>query len=170
MNPSGVVAASTTSDGLIRATTSTRSSTGVLAPRKLTRQPLRWSTTPNTIRATSCNSPGGQASTACGPSPWPHPRAALVNMLEGLRAAVGRRGLSVTTVCPGFVRTDLTEHNDFPMPFMVEPEHAANAICDGLERGRMEIVFPLPMAILMKAARLLPVRAWARLTTRAANR
>jgi NAD(P)-dependent dehydrogenase (short-subunit alcohol dehydrogenase family) len=96
-------------------------------------------------------------------------KAALINMLEGLRAAVGRRGVLVTTVCPGFVRTDLTEQNEFPMPFMVEPEEAAKAVCDGLERGRMEIVFPLPMAILMKAARLLPVRVWAALTTRAAS-
>lgn len=93
-------------------------------------------------------------------------KAALINMLEGLRAAVTRRGISVTTVCPGFVRTDLTEQNDFPMPFMVEPEDAAKAICDGLERGRTEIVFPVPMAVLMKAARLLPVRVWATLTSR----
>lgn len=97
-------------------------------------------------------------------------KAALINMLEGLRAAVGRRGVVVTTVCPGFVRTDLTEQNEFPMPFMVEPDEAAKAICDGLESGRMEIVFPLPMAILMKAARLLPVRIWATLMGRAANR
>jgi short-subunit dehydrogenase len=93
-------------------------------------------------------------------------KAALINMLEGLRAAVTPRGIPVTTVCPGFVRTDLTEQNDFPMPFMVEPEDAAKAICDGLERGRTEIVFPVPMAILMKAARLLPVRVWATLTSR----
>jgi short-subunit dehydrogenase len=97
-------------------------------------------------------------------------KAALINMLEGLRAAVGRRGVSVTTVCPGFVRTDLTQQNQFPMPFMIEAEDAATAICDGLERGRMEIVFPAPMAILMKTARLLPVRVWATLMGRAANR
>ena len=54
-----------------------------------------------------------------------------------------------------------TAGNRFPMPFMVEPERAARSICDGLERGRMEIVFPLPMAVLMKTARLLPVRVWA---------
>jgi short-subunit dehydrogenase len=97
-------------------------------------------------------------------------KAALINMLEGLRTAVRRRGVAVTTVCPGFVRTDLTEQNEFSMPFMIDPEQAAQSICDGLERGRMEIVFPLPTAILMKAARLLPVRVWAALTTRAASR
>ena len=84
-----------------------------------------------------------------------------------MRGALARSGVAVTTVCPGFVRTDMTAVNDFPMPFMVEPEQAARSICDGLERGRMEIVFPLPMALLMKTARLLPVRLWAAAVGRA---
>jgi short-subunit dehydrogenase len=96
-------------------------------------------------------------------------KAAQINLLEGLRAAVSRKGVSVTTVCPGFVRTDLTEGNDFPMPFMIEPDEAARAICDGLERGRPEIVFPPAMALLMKTARVLPVRTWAALAGRAAK-
>jgi NAD(P)-dependent dehydrogenase (short-subunit alcohol dehydrogenase family) len=94
-------------------------------------------------------------------------KAAQINLLEGLRAAVSRKGVSVTTVCPGFVRTDLTKGNDFPMPFMIEPEEAARSICDGLERGQPEIVFPPAMALLMKTARVLPVRAWAALNSRA---
>jgi short-subunit dehydrogenase len=88
-------------------------------------------------------------------------KAAMINLLEGLRIAVAGRGVAVTTVCPGFVRTELTDENDFPMPFMIEPEQAARSICNGLERGQLEIVFPAPMAVLMKSARLLPVRAWA---------
>jgi short-subunit dehydrogenase len=91
-------------------------------------------------------------------------------MLEGLRAAVARHGVTVTTVCPGFVRTELTEGNAFPMPFMIEADQAARSICDGLERGQMEIVFPLPMAVLMKTARLLPVRVWAAVMGRAARK
>jgi short-subunit dehydrogenase len=94
-------------------------------------------------------------------------KAAQINLLEAMRGALARSGVAVTTVCPGFVRTDMTAVNDFPMPFMVEPQQAARSICDGLERGRMEIVFPLPMALLMKAARLLPVRLWAAAMTRA---
>ena len=78
-------------------------------------------------------------------------------------------GVRVTTVCPGFVRTEMTAVNDFPMPFMIEPDEAARAIADGLERRRTEIVFPLPMAVLMKASRLVPVRVWAALTSRAAS-
>jgi short-subunit dehydrogenase len=97
-------------------------------------------------------------------------KAAQINMLESLRTAVAKHGVAVTTVCPGFVRTDLTAGNTFPMPFMIEADDAARAICNGLERGQMEIVFPLPMAVLMKVARLLPVRVWAAAMGRAAKK
>jgi short-subunit dehydrogenase len=88
-------------------------------------------------------------------------KAAQINLLEALRIAVAGLGVDVVTVCPGFVRTELTAGNSFPMPFIIEADQAARSICDGLERGQAEIVFPLPMAVLMKVARLLPVRLWA---------
>lgn len=96
-------------------------------------------------------------------------KAAQINLLEGLRAALRRHGVRVTTVCPGFVRTPMTDTNDFPMPFMVEAEEAARTIADGLEAQRTEIVFPLPMAIMMKVARVVPVRVWSAITTRIGN-
>jgi carbon monoxide dehydrogenase subunit G len=76
----------------------------------------------------------------------------------------------VTTISPGFVRTELTADNRFPMPFLIDPEQAANAICDGLERERTDIVFPLPMALLMNAARLIPPRLWTVLWARPPER
>lgn len=93
-------------------------------------------------------------------------KAGQINLLESLRIQVARRGVRVVTICPGFVRTDLTASNAFPMPFMIEVEAAGQAICDGLERDRTEIVFPLPMAILMKAARLVPIALWSALWSR----
>jgi short-subunit dehydrogenase len=95
-------------------------------------------------------------------------KAAQINLLESLRLSVAKRGVHVTTICPGFVRTDLTAGNTFPMPFLIDADKAAVAICDGLERDRTEIIFPLPMALLMKAARLVPVGVWTRLWRRAA--
>lgn len=93
-------------------------------------------------------------------------KAAQINLLEALRGSLSARGVSVTTICPGFVDTEMTRGNDFPMPFMVSAEHAAREICDGLAAGHHEITFPLPMAAAMKAGRLLPGRAWDLLVAR----
>jgi NAD(P)-dependent dehydrogenase (short-subunit alcohol dehydrogenase family) len=93
-------------------------------------------------------------------------KAGQINLLESLRVHVARRGVRVTTICPGFVRTDLTATNEFPMPFMIEADQAGRAICDGLERERTEIIFPLRMAVLMKAARYVPVTLWTSLWSR----
>ena len=46
------------------------------------------------------------------------------------------------------------------MPFIIDAGQAARSICDGPERERTEIAFPTPMALLMKTARLVPVRVW----------
>jgi NAD(P)-dependent dehydrogenase (short-subunit alcohol dehydrogenase family) len=90
-------------------------------------------------------------------------KAAQINLLESLRVHVAKSGVQVTTICPGFVRTELTEGNSFPMPFIIDADRAAKSICDGLEHDRTEIVFPWQMALLMKAARLVPVGLWARM-------
>ena len=87
-------------------------------------------------------------------------KAAQINLLESLRVHLARTGVHVTTICPGFVRTDLTAGNAFPMPFIIDAGQAARSICDGLERERTEIAFPAPMALLMKTARLVPARVW----------
>jgi short-subunit dehydrogenase len=88
-------------------------------------------------------------------------KAAEISMLESLRIDLRPLGISVHTVCPGFVRTDLTARNTFPMPFMLEADDAARRIVRGLEKGKAEIAFPLPMLALMKVAKVVPVRLWA---------
>lgn len=93
-------------------------------------------------------------------------KAGQINLLEALRIHLGRSGVRVVTICPGFVRTELTAGNDFPMPFIIDADTAGRSICDGLERERTEIVFPLRMALLMKAARLVPVSLWSGLWSR----
>jgi NAD(P)-dependent dehydrogenase (short-subunit alcohol dehydrogenase family) len=97
-------------------------------------------------------------------------KAGQINLLESLRIHVARKGVRVITVCPGFVRTDLTAGNDFPMPFIIDADTAGRSICDGLERERSEIVFPVRMALLMKAARLAPVGLWSALWSRVPSR
>ena len=87
-------------------------------------------------------------------------KAAQINLLEALRAGLRGSGVTVQTVCPGFVETPMTRSNQFSMPFMVSADRAARTIVDGIEAGRVEIVFPWQMALLMKTARLVPVRLW----------
>jgi short-subunit dehydrogenase len=96
-------------------------------------------------------------------------KAAEINLLESLRIDLLPLGVEVITVCPGFVRTDLTAVNSFRMPWMLEPDDAARRIANGLEKGKAEIVFPLPMMLAMKAVRLIPVRPWTAIMSRQAR-
>jgi short-subunit dehydrogenase len=61
---------------------------------------------------------------------------------DGLRGRLGRHGIGVSVICPGFIETPLTADNPFPMPFLMSAEKAAERIVHGLERGRAQIAFP----------------------------
>ncbi len=73
-------------------------------------------------------------------------KAFLISMCDSLRADLAgeRSGVAVTVVAPGFVTTDLTEQNDFEMPFVIEAPEAATIIADGLEAGRRRDRVPPP--------------------------
>lgn len=92
-------------------------------------------------------------------------KAALINLAELLYADLHPKGLDVYLINPGFVQTELTARNDFPMPAMQTPEAAARAICSGMSAGRFEIHFPRRFTILFKLLRLLPYRLRLAFTT-----
>ncbi|MBC7190917.1 SDR family NAD(P)-dependent oxidoreductase [Marinobacter sp.] len=69
-------------------------------------------------------------------------KAALAYLATSLRADLAAEGIDVVLVSPGFVKTPLTDRNDFPMPFLVSAEEAAGRIVQGLEKGRNSIEFP----------------------------
>ena len=83
-------------------------------------------------------------------------KAALINMCASLKFELDRQNINIQVVNPGFVRTPLTDHNDFPMPFLVEPEDAARRICDGFARGGFEITFPRRLSWTLKFLNMLP--------------
>lgn len=85
-------------------------------------------------------------------------KAALINLAELLYAELHPRGLGVYLVNPGFVKTRLTERNDFSMPALQTTEDAADAILSGLARGRFEIAFPSRFTRAMRLASMLPYR------------
>jgi short-subunit dehydrogenase len=87
-------------------------------------------------------------------------KAALINLAEALWMDLAPRGIGVSVVNPGFVRTPLTAQNDFRMPALIEPEEAAREIVRGLERGDFEIHFPRRFTRWLRLLRLLPYRLY----------
>lgn len=83
-------------------------------------------------------------------------KAAIINLAEGLRADLQRKGVCVSVINPGYVETPMTAVNEFPMPFIISAEIAADRIITGLERRKFEIAFPWQTVALLKFARLLP--------------
>jgi len=100
--------------------------------------------------------------------PYTSSKAAVIHLIEGLRLQVESRGIAVTVVSPGFVRTPLTARNSFKMPFLVEADDAAQRIVAGLERGKNEIVFPAALAWTVRLLRTLPNGLYAQVIRRAA--
>lgn len=83
-------------------------------------------------------------------------KAALTNMCEALKPQLDRDGVRITVVSPGFIRTPLTDKNPFKMPFLMEPDAAAERLVRGLDSGRFEITFPRRFTWLLKVLRCLP--------------
>ena len=79
---------------------------------------------------------------------------------EALRAELATDGIGVSVICPGFVRSPMTDVNRFPMPFLMEADRAARMIIAGLARNKGRIAFPLPMYLTVRAIAALP--AWLR--------
>lgn len=69
-------------------------------------------------------------------------KAAVKAYGEALRGALKRDGVRVSVVCPGYIRTPMTDVNDFPMPFLMEADMAAARIAAGLAANRSRIAFP----------------------------
>lgn len=83
-------------------------------------------------------------------------KAALISLCESLKPALARYGVTVNVVNPGFVDTPMTAKNDFPMPYLMQPEEAAGKIVAGLKRDGFEVAFPWPLVWQLKALSILP--------------
>ncbi len=90
-------------------------------------------------------------------------KAALINMAEALAIEGRAFNIKVQVINPGFIRTPLTDKNDFPMPFLMEVEDAAACIVRGLKSSRFEISFPMIFSVLLKVIGILPPRLYQKL-------
>ena len=95
-------------------------------------------------------------STGYGPS-----KSALNNLAESLYFDFGRSNVRVCLVSPGFIKTPMTDKNDFKMPFLKTAEYAADRIYDGLvNKNIFEIHFPKSLTLILKFLSFLPSKLY----------
>ncbi len=87
-------------------------------------------------------------------------KGGLINMVESLAFDLRQTGVKLQLINPGFVKTPLTDKNEFEMPFLVSAEHAADVIAKGLASDRFEIAFPTTFVLILKFLRMLPYRLY----------
>ncbi len=83
-------------------------------------------------------------------------KAASIAYLESLRVELRVSGIRVVTVCPGYIRTPMTDVNAYPMPFINEADDAARRIAHVIARGKSLAVVPWQMGLVAGVLRMLP--------------
>lgn len=83
-------------------------------------------------------------------------KAAMISMLESLRIELRKNNIAVTIICPGFVKTAMTEKNPNPMPFLMELDKAARIMHQAIVARKTRCTFPWQLATLVKMARMVP--------------
>ena len=83
-------------------------------------------------------------------------KAAVRFLGEGMVMSCRQNGIFMSVACPGFVKSRMTDVNDFPMPMIIDSEKAAEIIVNGLERKKTLIVFPLIIYLLTRVFSYFP--------------
>ena len=84
-------------------------------------------------------------------------KSALTSFTESLNFDMKRKNVRVSLINPGFIKTPMTDQNDFPMPMIKSPEFAAEQIYTGLiKKNAFEIHFPKSFTLIMKILQILP--------------
>lgn len=93
-------------------------------------------------------------------------KAAAITWLESLRTELYGSGVGVVTICPGYIATPMTAHNQYPMPFMLPADEAARRMARAIEAQRSFVVTPWQMGCVGYALRRLPRWAYDRIAAR----
>lgn len=83
-------------------------------------------------------------------------KSAVITYCESLRVEMKKHGIDVLTVCPGFVKTPLTDVNPYPMPFILTADEFAKRAADAIMAKRTYTTIPWQMGVASKLLRLLP--------------
>ena len=91
-----------------------------------------------------------------GSAPYNASKAALSILMESLRTELRSTGVTITTIFPGFIRTAMTDQNEFHMPFLLEADVAARRIVRAIERRTTDFRFPLLLSALVRLSTYAP--------------
>lgn len=83
-------------------------------------------------------------------------KAGLINLAASLKFDLDAMNIRIQVVTPGFVETPATDKNDFPMPFLMKVDKAAQALSAGLKSNAFDITFPKRFTWILKAMNTLP--------------
>lgn len=94
-----------------------------------------------------------------GESGYTSSKAGLNTFMEGLRIQLRSKNIHVSTICPGFIKTPMTEINDEKdMPWLMDAESAAKIILRGIQNKTKVLRFPWQTSLLMRLVSILPDR------------
>ncbi|MBY4896738.1 SDR family oxidoreductase [Cupriavidus sp. AU9028] len=83
-------------------------------------------------------------------------KAAAIRLLESLRLEQRPHGIRVVTIAPGYIRTPMTAHNPYPMPFLMDADAFARKAAAAIAAGRRWKVIPWPMGLVAAVLHVLP--------------
>jgi NAD(P)-dependent dehydrogenase (short-subunit alcohol dehydrogenase family) len=95
-------------------------------------------------------------------------KAGMDYLAKSLRVDLASHNIDVTLVHPGFVKTPLTDKNDFEMPFLITSDEAASRIIVGVEKRKNYLHFPKRLTLLLKLLSFLPSSVWKSIISRKA--
>ncbi len=84
-------------------------------------------------------------------------KAAVSAFFESLRLDLEPRGIDVTIIHPGFIKTPLTQRRDAQMPFLMELDDAVRKMVWAIEKRRKRYSFPWQLATIVRAGMLMPI-------------
>ncbi|PKG38477.1 SDR family NAD(P)-dependent oxidoreductase [Psychromonas sp. Urea-02u-13] len=87
-------------------------------------------------------------------------KAGIAYLASSLAIDLKQSDIDVSLIRPGFVKTPLTDKNDFNMPMRITSEQAATYIVQGLQKRQFDIHFPKKFTLILKAIAFLPERLW----------
>ncbi|MFY0646617.1 SDR family NAD(P)-dependent oxidoreductase [Sulfitobacter geojensis] len=83
-------------------------------------------------------------------------KAGTMSLAESMHADLRKTGVQVQVVNPGFIKTQLTDKNDFKMPFLMEPDEAAREVFEHMNTDSFKKSFPWLFSLLFRGSQFLP--------------